>query len=230
MPDIFDEVSEDLRAERAQRLLRRYGWVLVVVAVLIVIAAGGWQFWRQQQAQSRAAIAGAFMTASSKVAAPAAAESSARTEAEKTFADMAADGPTGYRTLARLREAALKAGSDPQAARALWDKVSADETADPQLRRLADLLWVQHQVDAGEPATVEGRLAPLLAEGNPWRPLALECQALLKLRTGDTPAAIAILRDIAVQPTTPNGLRARASGLLLRLGAPEPAAAAEKQG
>ena len=36
--DIFDEVEEDLRAERAQQLLKRYGGL--IVAVLVVIVAG----------------------------------------------------------------------------------------------------------------------------------------------------------------------------------------------
>ncbi len=84
---------------------------------------------------------------------------------------------------------------------------------------------------AGATGYIGGRLAPLLANGTPWRPLALECQAWLKLRTGDQPGAIAILRDIVAQPATPNGVRARASGLLVRLGAPpEQAASPEKQG
>lgn len=232
MPDIFDEVSEDLRAERMQRLLQRYGWLLVVAVVAIVAAVGAWQYWRWHEAQSRAATAAAFMTAAAEANSPLDAQSPARTKAAATFAELAATGPSGYRSLARLREAALKAGSDLPAALALWNQVSADEQADPQLRRLADLLWVQHQVDAGEPAAVEGRLAPLLASGSVWRPLALECQALLKLRTGDQPGAVAILRDIVAQPSTPNGVRARASGLLARLGEPpQPAAApSEKQG
>ncbi len=231
MPDIFDEVSEDLRAERARRLLLHYGWLLVVAALAIVAAVGGWQYWRWHQGQTRASVAATFMTAAAAANSPLDAQSPARTEATQTFADLAANGPSGYRALARLREASLKAGSDLPAALALWDKVSSDEAADPDLRHLADLLWVQHQVDAGDPAAVAGRLAPLLATGNLWRPLAQECQALLKLRTGDKPGAIAVLRDIVAQPMTPNGVRARASGLLVRLGEPpEPPTDPEKQG
>jgi hypothetical protein len=146
----------------------------------------------------------------------------------QAFATIAANGPSGYRSLARLQEAALKAGAgDVPAALALWDQVSADEQADPQLRHLADLLWIQHQVDTGNPADVEGRLAPLIAPGNPWRPLALECQAWLKLRTGDKAGAITILRELVALPAAPTGVRARANGLLVRLGAPPEA---ENQG
>lgn len=227
--DIFDEVNEDLRAERAQKLLQRYGFLLVIAAVLVVAGAGGWQAWRWRQTQAREAVAASFLTAMGQASAPLGAQTPARVEAARTFADMAANGPSGYRTLARLREAALKVSAgDLPGALALWDQVSADEGADPQLRQLADLLWVQHQLDAGDPAAVEGRLAPLLAPGNPWRPLALESQALLKLRTGDTKAASNILHELATFPSAPPGVRARAALLLARLGEPEPAP--EKQG
>ena len=39
MVDIFDEVEEDLRADRAQAFLRRYGIVFIAVAVLVVAGA-----------------------------------------------------------------------------------------------------------------------------------------------------------------------------------------------
>ena len=232
VPDIFDEVSGDLRAERAQRLLQRYGVLLVVAAVLVVLGVGGWQAWRWRQAQTREAVAASFLTAMREAGPPLADNPPDRSQAMQTFAAMGADGPSGYRTLARLREAGLQAGGGHlPAALALWDQVSADESADRQLRYLADLLWVQHQVDAGDPAAVEGRLAPLLAPSNPWRPLALESQAWLKLRTGEKAAAIQILHELAALPSALNGLSARVSGLLVRLGeTPAQAAAPEKQG
>ena len=215
VPDIFDEVSEDLRAERARRLLQRYGFLLVVVVVLAVAGVAGWQVWQSRQRAAREAVATQFLAATE----PQAPQSLA------TFAAIAKDGPSGYRALARLREAAAKAtAGDLPGALALWDQISADEQADRSLRRVADMLWVQHQVDTGEPALVEGRIQPLAAPGEPWRPLALEARAWLRLRTGDTAGAEATLREIVAIPSAPPGVRARATGLLTRLGvAPDPA-------
>ena len=48
MPDIFDEVEEDLRAERAQAIGRRYGVLGVLAAVLIVAGTGGYVWWQQK--------------------------------------------------------------------------------------------------------------------------------------------------------------------------------------
>ena len=223
VPDIFDEVNEDLRAERARRLLQRYGFLLVIVVVLVVAGVAGWQMWQSRQRAAREAVATQFLTAMQQQASPA--SSPEQKQALATFADIGKDGPGGYRSLARLREAATKANTgDLPGALALWDQVSADEQADRSLRRVADMLWVQHQVDTGEPALVEGRIQPLAAPGEPWRPLALEARAWLKLRTGDTAGAETTLREIIAIPSAPPGVRARANGLLTRLGvAPDPA-------
>jgi hypothetical protein len=228
--DIFDEVSEDLRADRARQLLQRYGYLLIVAAVLVVAAVGGWKWWQAKQRSEQEAIGSAYLNASREASTPLDAASPARADALDAFSRMAANGPEGYRTLARLRAAALKiSAGDLPGALALWDQISADTAADPQLRDLANLLWVQHQVDAGDPAAVQGRLAPLVAPGNPWRPLALECQAWLLLRTGDQDGAKAILRGLVSETAVPDGVRARAGGLLTRLGETPPASAAPRE-
>ncbi len=229
MPDIFDEVSEDLRAERARRLLQRYGVLLVIVVVLVVAAVAGWQVWQSRQRAARDVVATQFLAAMQQQAA--AATSPERGQALATFAGISKDGPAGYRSLARLREAAAKAGAgDLPGALALWDQVSADEQADRSLRRVADMMWVLHEVDTGEPALVEGRIQPLAAPGEPWRPLALEARAWLKLRTGDAAGAEATLREIIAIPSAPPGVRARANGLLTRLGVAPGPAAQDQQG
>ena len=35
--DIFDEVEEDLRAERAEKLLKKYAWLLIAVVVIYLV-------------------------------------------------------------------------------------------------------------------------------------------------------------------------------------------------
>ena len=229
--DIFDEVSADLRADRARALLKRYAVLLVVAVVLVVAGVAGWQAWRWRSEQRAAETAMQFLgavqqaSAVSGAAGGAAAGGAAREQALAGLAAVAAEGGEGYRTLARLREAALRvSGNDVPGALALWDKVSADTGADPLLRGLADLLWVQHQVDGGDPAAVEGRLAGLVAAGNPWRVLALESQAWLAIRTGQAGRAREILRGLRADTQAPDGVRARAGGLLSQLGEEAPGA------
>ena len=222
--DIFDEVSEDLRADRARQLARRYGGLIVLAAVLVLAGVGGWQAWRWNQTRQADAVASAFLTAMRDTTGPAEAATPARAQAAAEFDRLAASGPQGYRSLSRLRAAALRANAgDLPGALGLWDQLSADTGADPLLRDLASLLWVQHQVDAGDPQAVLGRLAPLVAAGNPWRAMALESQAWLMIRTGETAKAQELLRQLSADPTAPDGVRGRAGGLLARLDDPAPA-------
>ena len=220
--DIFDEVNQDLRAERARQFALRYGWAVALAVVLLVGGAGAWQGWRWYQARDGAGVASAYLGAMRAVAGPAPADAAptpARTAAIAEFDRLASTGPDGYRSLAQLRSAALRASSgDLPGALALWDKLSADTAADPLLRDLANLLWVQHQVDAGDPAAVEGRLQPLVAAGSSWRHLALESQAWLALRTGRIDQARETLRQLAADAAAPEGIRGRANGLLTQLG------------
>ncbi len=229
MADIFDEVNEDLRAERARQFALRYGWLVALAAFLIVAGVGAWQGWRWYAARQANEVASAYLGAMRAVSGPAVAEGQAtpsRVAAMAEFDRLASTGPEGYRSLARLRSAALHASTgDLPGALAMWDKLSADTAADPLLRDLAGLMWVQHQVDAGDPAAVEGRLQPLIAGNSPWRPLALENQAWLALRTGHNDQARDILRQLAADASAPDGVRGRANGLLARLGEATPPAA-----
>jgi hypothetical protein len=218
--DIFDEVDEDLRAERAQALLKRYGWLLIAVVVLVIGATGGWQGWRWWQAKRDMAAGTAFLAAMNvvSVAGPAT-DPASRKAAIAAFDQVAATAPDGYRTLARLRAAALQADSgDLAAAAALYDQVAADNSADPLLRDLASLLWAQRQLDTADPALLAARLKPLAVPDNPWHALATEDLALLDLREGHTDAAKASLRGLAGDVSLPQDMRGRASGLLNRLG------------
>ncbi len=220
MVDIFDEVNEDLRAEQTRQLLRRYGGLVIALLVLILVAAGGWEAWRAYQARTDTAAATDYLAAMSLAdALPADVDAAARGPAIAAFQHVAATAPAGYRTLARLRLAALQAGAGkPADAAATWNEVAGDGAADPLLRDLANLLWAQQGVDNGDPALVEARLKPLTAADNAWRPLALMYMALLDVRTGKTDAARAILRPLQSDLAAPEGLRGRAGGLLDRLG------------
>jgi hypothetical protein len=218
LTDIFDEVSEDLRAERARALLVRYGGVLVALAVLVVAGAGAWQGWRWVEGRRNRAVAAQFFDGMRQADTPHG-DAQAHAEAAAAFDKLAGTAGASYRTLARLREAALRADSGDQAgALGLWEAVGNDGAADRLLRDLATLLWVQHQLDGGDPAAVEAKLQPLLAPENAWHGLAQEADALLALRTGRTDAARDMFRRLAADASVPDGVRGRANAVLASLG------------
>jgi hypothetical protein len=219
--DIFDEVEEELRAERAQQLLKRYGGLIVAAALVVIGAAAGWQGWHWYQARRDAAAAMEYVTAMNlgDAATSAGTSAASRTAAVAAFANVASSAPMGYATLAQLQEAALKADAgDVQGAATLWDQVAADQSADPLLRDLASLLWAQRLLDKADPGQLESRLKALATPGNPWRTLAQEQLALLDLRLGKRDEAKIALTRLAADATAPNGVRERASVLVGRLG------------
>ena len=215
MVDFFDEVEEELREERMHEFLKKYGGLLFAAALLLIGAVAGWKAWGWYEQRRDADAATHYL------AAPSGTDLSGpnRLLAIATFESIAASAPEGYRVLARLREAALRAGpGDLDGASAVWDQVATDGSADPLLRDLASLTWCLYHVDKGDPALLEGRLKPLAAPGNAWRSLAAEQLALLALRQGHTEAAKTQFRKLVEDTTAPSGVRSRASALLDRVG------------
>ena len=228
MVDIFDEVDEELRAEKAQAVLKRYGGLIIAAAIAIVLGVAGWQSWHWWQVRKDQEAAGRFLAAmqiadtlspTPGLAAPdTAATAEKRAQAIAGFATVAADAPAGYRALARLREAGLKADAgDLAGAITLWDQVAADSSADPLLRDVANLTSVIRQVDTGDAALLAARLKPLIIADNPWRAMAEEQLALLDIRQGRMDAAKETLGRLAQDVVAPIGVRNRAGAMLARI-------------
>jgi hypothetical protein len=215
VPDIFDEVSEDLRADRTRALLRRYGGVMIAAAVAVVAATAGYQAWKSHKGTEATHEATQYFAAQALADGP----ETGRTDALPGFADLAQNGSAGYRTLARLRAAAIKAETnDLPGALSLWNEVSADTDADKLLRDYASLQWALHQIDHGDPAQIEARLQQLTGPTGAWRTLALEGEALLALKQNQTDRARTLLKTLVTDPNAPDGVRGRANGLLARIG------------
>lgn len=215
LPDIFDEIEEDLRADRARRMAKRWGGLALGVVLLALAGAGGVQAWRWQQARDAATVANTFLTLHRN----AEAQGADLPAVANGFAALSRESPAGYRTLARLRAAALKAETgDRDAALALWDQVAQDNEADRLYRDLASLLYVGHALDSGDPAQLASRIAPLTESGNAWQAPARELSALVAIRRGDNAAARQQLQALAADTAATPGLRERAQRLAAGLG------------
>ena len=105
MSDIFQEVDEEVRREQLKKLWDRYGNYAVAAVVLVVVIIAAWRGYQWWEAKKAAESGAAFEAAVTL------AEGGKHADAEAAFAKIVADGTSGYRHLARLREAAPSAGS-----------------------------------------------------------------------------------------------------------------------
>lgn len=212
MADIFDEVEEELRRDRALQLWKRYGWLAVALAVVLAGGIAGWRGWTWQQQRAAEAATADLLQAQRQ------SDDSASSTALETIAR---EGRTGLATLARLTEAArLASAGQVDKALPLWQAVAGDGAAGPLYRDLAGLLIGMHTLDTADPLQLAARLAPIASPDNPWHHLAAELQALLAERRGDRAAAVAGFRVLATDATSPPGVRSRAEAMLSLLSEP----------
>jgi hypothetical protein len=230
LPDIFDEVEEDLRAERARSFARRFAGLGALGVVVVLVGTGAYVWWSQQKSAQDAVVASRFIAAAAladKDFKPLSGlDRQAANQASSTFAEIAAHGPAGYAVLARLRLSALQwqLGQKAQAF-ASWQAV-ADDTAAPRLLRdLALVTSAQHQVDSADPVLLKQSMEALTSADNPWRPMAQQVIALLDVRQGKTREAGDILRRLSIDPSAPDGIRQMAGSLATALPTETPPAA-----
>ncbi len=230
MPDIFDEVEEDLRAERASSFARRFGGLGALGIVVVLAGTGLYVWWGQQKAAETEVVADRFIAAATladKDFKPLSGlDRDAAGKAAVAFGDIAAHGPAGYAVLSRLRLAALQwqLGQKQQAV-ASWQAVADDGSAPRLLRDLALVISAQHQVDSADPVLLKQSMESLTSADNAWRPMAEQVIALIDLRQGKTREAGDILRRLSIDPRAPDGIRQMATSLAAALPAEPPPAA-----
>ncbi|MCZ4262161.1 tetratricopeptide repeat protein [Limimaricola sp. G21655-S1] len=215
-PDSFiDEVSEEVRRDRLFHLLRRYGWIGLAIVVLIVGGAAVYE-WRQSQIAAEAQARGDALLAA--LAEP---EAAARAEALAPIAAQSGDAVVPQLALAAEQQAA----GDAEAAVATLDALVGNGEVAEIYRDLAALKSVL--IDAGRsPEDKLLALEALSAPGAPFRMLALEQIALVRLAQGEQDAALDQLRAIMEDAETTPDLRDRAASLMVALGVPPEDAAA----
>lgn len=209
MTDIFHEVQEDVRRERWMHLWKRYGDYLMGAAALIVIGVAGWQLWARYEEGQHAEISNAYIMA---------VETQDPAKAAAAFAKLAKDAPQGYALISRMQEAnALLAAGEHDKAAALYRAEIAGK--DPLFTSVARLRLGWAEADTIAKKDVQELMAPLTVAGNPFRFMASELLAYVDYRLGDVAASQAGYTALAKDNETPQGIRARASGMAAFLAA-----------
>jgi hypothetical protein len=180
MSDIFQEVDEEVRRDKVAEFWKKYQNLILAGAALVVLASAGFRYWQYEQEKARQAAGDQFQQAL------AALEAGKLDEAKAGFDTIAAKGPSGYRALAQMAAAGVKAQSDPQGAIGAFDAVAGDAAIDPLLRDGARLRAALLRVDmSGEEQKGEAALTSLSTDNGPYRRVARLALGALALERKD---------------------------------------------
>lgn len=222
MTDIFNEVEESLREERAKSLWSRVWPWLLGVFVLAVAAVGGWEFWKWRQAETAAKASEQYLTALDHA-------SKGETDAALAEIDkLVKAGPEGYRALAlNVKSALLLDKNDVEGARKALEE-AAQTGDDAELRAIASLRAAYLAADSENFDQLKMRLAGISTREDTIGFAARELIAAKAFASGQIEEARKIYDVLALAPEAPQTIRERAeiARELLKAGPVAPATVA----
>ena len=204
MVDVFEQVEEELRSDRYNRLARKWLPIvggLLAVALVAALAWWGWQSYQTSQADKASAAYDRGMEAL-------AAQNGAA--AQTAFAEAVKVGNGAYKSMALSQQAGI-AIRDNRVAEGirLFDE-AAKAGGDPILSDPPALKAAYEVMNTGTLAEIEARLTPLAAEGRPLRVFAQEALALARLQHGKPAEARALFVQLQLGQDVPDTIRQRA--------------------
>jgi hypothetical protein len=203
MADIFDEIDEELKKDKAQLLWVRYGKFVIAAVAAVILAVGsaqGFKAWKTKQAKT---AANAYQLAVDT------------DDVVVSLSQAMADLTDGYEMLAQFHMAAAKAADgDSDGAVADYMMLAESKAIKPLYQQAALLLAVMNAPDGTDPKQSQDQLAPLTATPGPWQGLALEQSAALDLEKSDPAAALEKFASILGLAELSPELRQRASQLV----------------
>src|SRR6202453_3686367 len=208
MSDIFQEVDEEVRRDKAVEFSPKHQNRLFAVAVLIVLATAGYRFYEYRRFQASEAAGAAFQQAldldrEGKTA-----------EAQAALAKVAGEAPGGYRALARFAEAALIAKSDRKGGATAFDGLANDASLDPLFRDAARLRAALARLAAGDAEAAKSQLETLATPTGVFRNTARLTLRAIAIQAKDYANAGRWLDLAAAAPAAPASERQSAESLL----------------
>ena len=203
MADIFREIDEEVRRDKAAALWTKYGTFITALVVLAVLGVAGWQFWLHREQQASQAV-GAKLEEALK-----ASRDNRGAEAESILVELSANAPAGYRQIARFRLAAETAKRDAAAGATAFDGLANDATLDQLYRDLARLRAGMLRVDLAPYAEIRTALEPLATPQGVWRHSAREFLGISAMKANQYEDAGRWFDAIVTDPASPQVLRQR---------------------
>jgi hypothetical protein len=206
------EIEEELRREQFVKLWDKYGVYVLAAVVAVVVGIAGWKYYEHQQVEANAGASTQFIFALNDLG------SKRVLEGQKGLDALAANAPTGYAALARLRLAAQQAveGNILDALKA-YEGVARDETVDAMLRDYAVLQVAMLKFDTALFPELRNQITSLTSDRNPWRHSARELLGMGAMKAGLGPEARNHFGRLLADGSTPPSIAERARMMLALL-------------
>ena len=221
MSDVFEEVEEGLRSDKANVLWKKYGWILYAVGAVIVGIVAVREFSVMQANNAQVERIEAFEQARLALT------DAEYSKAEELFSQIVSDGsdlaPLASHYLAQTR---LEGGGDRAGAA---DALAVNAASDDPFAKIAVLKSAYLAADSLTLAELQEKLTGPLQDDGAIGALALELIAAKAYEEGDYKLARENFALLKVFPGAPSGVVSRADAALAVVPVPPPEPDAEPQ-
>jgi hypothetical protein len=205
----IEEVSEEVRRDRLYNFFRKYAWV-GVLTVLIIVGGTAFLEFKKATAKSKAEEVGSAVMK--------ALEGSDEKERAKLLANIEVTNPEVKSIVAMLKAAEETTLQNYAAASKSLKAISEDLSTSQIYRDIAEFKFLLLSHDRIEDSLLLTGFEELASAGNPFRLLAEEQIAIIKLKNRENDAAVAKLRSILEDAELTDTIRQRVTQLLISLG------------
>ena len=212
MADLFQEIDDELRQDKASRLWKLYGKYVIVVAIIIITSVGGYKFWQQKQLDDGEKASIAYEAALARSA------SGDFKGAIDQLNEKELRITPGYAALSQMQKANLAMKiKDFEAALITYKNIAENDDYPQSIKEWASFRHVAVRVEKQIDSNASADLDTLIATDSPWRFLAKEIKAIKEIEIGNNSEAKAIFSELADDENTPERLRVRAAEFLQTL-------------
>jgi len=205
LSDIFQEVEEEVRRERLEKIWKQYGDYIVGGVALVVIAIAGYELWQRYETSQQQKASVEYDLATQLAANDPAAAIGKLDQLAKT-------APSGYALLSRFAQAdALLANGERDKALDIFKSIATSD--DGVIGNAARLRAGWASIDSSSREQVADLVKPLDDPNSSWRFLARELLAYADYRSREFATAGKEYKALADDTQAPNPVRERAKAM-----------------
>ena len=207
MPDLFDEIKDDIKQEQYAKLWQDVGNYVIGAAVgVVLITAGavGWSSYKKSELESRGNdLYHAYVDESNGEA-----DSSL-----KKYSELESKNENGFSAMARLRKASvlLKEGKPDEAVK-IYNQLSKDKKSPVEVREFAEILYLYNSGVNDEEFL--SRIKSVAGSEGAFQHSAKELLAFSEINLGNVEGARGIFEWLISDNLTPMKMKERSSEMV----------------